>query len=131
MARVLLADDDATQLELCARLIEAGGHQVTPAFCPSEVLRQVSSADIVIMDLRFRNADGDPDAQEGLALIRRIREACAAPVIVLSGWPEELRGSPEEKMISRVMIKPVRIPVLLAAVRELVSGASAPSRNPL
>src|SRR5579883_1154683 len=58
MARVLLADDDATQLELCARLIEAGGHQVTPAFCPSEVLRQVSSADIVIMDLRFRNADG-------------------------------------------------------------------------
>lgn len=121
MARVLLADDDCTQLELCARLIEAGGHQVVPAPCPSEALRHLSSAELIVMDLRFRNPEGDQDAQEGLALIRNIRESgCVAPVIVLSGWPEELRGSPEEKLVSRVMIKPVRMAVLLAAIGELV-----------
>jgi len=122
MARVLLADDDATQLDLCARLIEAGGHQVTAAFCPSEALRHLSSADVVIMDLRFRNPQGDPDAQQGLELIRRIRESGSqTPLIVLSGWPEELRGSPEEQMVSRVMVKPVRMPTLLAAISAAIA----------
>ena len=122
MSRVLLADDDATQLELQARLLEAGGHQVSLAFCPAETIRLLPSADIVIMDLRFRNTDGDPDAQQGLSLIRRIRESgCRAPVIVVSGWPEELEQSPEYGLISRVLTKPVRIAALLAAIGELIT----------
>ena len=122
MSRVLLADDDATQLELQARLLEAGGHQVSLAFCPEETIRLLPSADIVIMDLRFRNTQGDPDPQQGLSLIRRIREAgCRKPLIVVSGWPEELEQSPEYNLISRVMTKPVRIASLLAAIGELIT----------
>lgn len=121
MPRVLLADDDATQLELQARLLESGGHQVSLAFCPDETIRLLPHADIVVMDLKFRNKQGDPDAQEGLSLIRRIRESgCQAPVIVISGWPEELEQSPEQGLVARVMIKPVRISALLAAIGELV-----------
>ena len=121
MSRVLLADDDATQLDLCARLLENGGHQVLVGYCVEEALRLVPAADVVVMDLRFRNADGYPDAQEGLSLIRRIRDSgCRAPLIVMSGWPEELQTSPERTFVARVMIKPVRIAALLAAIRELV-----------
>ena len=122
MSRVLLADDDATQLELQARLLERGGHQVSLAFCPDETIRLLPTADIVIMDLRFRNTQGEPDAEEGLALIRRIRACgCRTPVIVVSGWPEELEESPEQQLISRVMTKPVRIASLLAAIGELAT----------
>ena len=122
MSRVLLADDDATQLDLCARLIEAGGHQVSPAFCPAEALRMLSSADVVVMDLRFRNAQGEPDPEEGLSLIRHIRESgCRLPLIVMSGWPEELQGSPELGLVSRVMVKPVQIRALLATIHELLT----------
>ena len=117
MPRVLVADDDAAQLELRAKLLETGGHQVSVACCPEETLRLLPSADVVIMDLRFRNARGEPDAAEGLSLIRHIRESgCGAPVIVLSGWPADLEGHPEEHLVSRIMVKPVGLAALLAAV---------------
>ena len=73
------------------------------------VISKASSADLVIMDLRFPNATGEPDAGEGMELIRRIRElGCVMPVIVLSGWPEDLYGQPEERMVSRILLKPVK-----------------------
>src|ERR1035437_1697622 len=123
-----MADDDLDQLVVRKPLLEAAGHEVAVAACPSDTLRELerSAADLVIMDLRFPNAAGQPDSREGLALIRRIREAgCRAPVIVLSGWPDDLYGQPEEKMVSRVMVKPVGMAVLLETIAELTS-ASAP-----
>src|SRR5579864_4318761 len=120
MPRILVADDDAQQLKLRALLLEAGGHEVAIAFSPSEVMRRLATADVVIMDLRFPNARGEPDAAEGLTLIRQIREqGCGAPVIVMSGWPQDLEGSPEEKLVSRVMVKPVGMAALLQAIEEL------------
>jgi CheY-like chemotaxis protein len=120
MSRVLVADDDATQLELRAKLLETGGHQVSLACCPAETLRLLPAADVVVMDLRFRNVRGEPDAQEGLSLIREIRgSGSAAPVIVLSGWPEDMEGTPEERLVSRVMVKPVGLAALLAAIEAI------------
>lgn len=82
-----------------------------------------------MMDLRFPNAAGQPDSREGMALIRRIREAgYRLPVVVLSGWPEDLYGEPEGAMVSRIMVKPVGIHLLLETIAKLTS-ASAPSRN--
>ena len=126
-----MADDDPDQLAVHQTLLEAFGHEVVVAACPSEALRHLerSAPGLVIMDLRFPNAAGQPDPREGMALIRRIREAgYRLPVIVLSGWPEDLYGAPEERMVSRIMVKPVEIPVLLETIAELTS-ASAPSRN--
>lgn len=132
MCRILVADDDVRQLELRGLLLEAGGHEVSLAFCPSEALRQLTVAEVVIMDLRFPNAQGDPDPAEGLKLIRQIRESgCRAPVIVISGWPQDLEGTPEARLVARVMAKPVGSEALLAAIGESLSGASAPVRNPL
>lgn len=126
MARVLVADDDPRLLELQGRLLEAGGHQVLLAFSAPEVIRQLNEAEIVIMDLRFPNAQGVSDAREGLKLIRRIRESgCQAPLIVMSGWPEDLLGAPEAEFVSRILMKPVKLVDLLQAV----SAACEPSRN--
>ena len=128
MARILLADDDARQLQLRARLLEAGGHEVCLAGDASEVIPYLATSQVVIIDLRFPNSQGQPDAAEGLKLIRQIRESgCRAPVIVISGWPEDLSGTPEERMVSRVMQKPVAIESLLGAIAELATGGSAPS----
>ena len=90
--------------------------RVVVAESPSEALRELErcAPGLFMMDLRFPNAAGQPDSREGMALIRRIRQAgYRLPVVVLSGWPEDLYGEPEEEMVSRIMVKPVRIPVLL------------------
>ena len=126
-----MADDDLDQLVVRKTLLESAGHEVVVAACPSETLRELerSAADLVIMDLRFPNSAGQPDSREGMALIRRIRQAgYRLPVVVLSGWPEDLYGEPEEEMVSRIMVKPVGIPLLLELIEELTS-VSAPSRN--
>ena len=131
MSRILVADDDLDQLAVNKLLLEAMGHEVVVARCPSEALQELerSAPGLFMMDLRFPNAAGQPDSREGTALIRRIREAgYQLPVVVLSGWPEDLYGEPEEEMVSRIMVKPVEIPVLLETIAELTS-ASAPSRN--
>ena len=126
-----MADDDPDQLVVSKILLEAMGHEVVMAECPSEVLREIerSAPALCMMDLRFSNGAGQPDSREGRALIRRIREAgYRLPVVVLSGWPADLYGEPEEAMVSRIMVKPVRIPELLETIAKLTS-ASAPSRN--
>lgn len=118
MARILVADDDLDQVQLRKCLLEAGGHRVDIALCVASTIVQVEmgDADLVIMDLRF------PQSLDGLELIRRIRElGCDKPVIVLSGWPEDLYGQPEEAMVSRIMVKPVHMAELLEAVAALAA----------
>lgn len=124
MSRILIADDDAIQLKLRLRVLESAGHEVSLAFDPSEALHQLErGSDLLIMDLRFLNRAGEADSAEGLALIRRIRAmGSVVPVVVLSGWPEDLYGRPEEGMVSRVMVKPVATHELLAAIAELAGA---------
>jgi CheY-like chemotaxis protein len=125
MPRILVADDDMVQLDLRRIVLEASGHEVIVALEPSGALDQLyRGCDLVIMDLRFLNCAGVPDSREGLSLIRRIREqGSEVPVVVLSGWPEDLYGKPEEKLVSRVMVKPVAARVLLATIAELVPAS--------
>jgi DNA-binding response OmpR family regulator len=57
-----------------------------------------------------------------MALIRRIRHlGYRAPVIVLSGWPADLYGQPEERLVSCILLKPVSIRELLHAIRGLLA----------
>jgi two-component system alkaline phosphatase synthesis response regulator PhoP len=124
MSHILIADDDAVQLDLRKGLLQRGGHEVSVAFTAAQVVRAIAerAADLIIMDLRFPNAEGTPDSDEGLALIRRIREmGCCTPLLVLSGWTSDLEGQPEEKMVDRVMLKPVKPSVLMATVREMIA----------
>ena len=124
MSRILVVDDDAVQLDLRKQLLEVAGYQVETALSAQQTERRLerAPADLVILDLRFPNALGEPDAQEGLALIRRIRDlGCRVPLIVLSGWPDDLYGEPEERLVSCILVKPVKTREFLDAIRGLLA----------
>jgi CheY-like chemotaxis protein len=119
MARILVADDDLEQVTLRKELLEAGGHQVDVALCAQSTVMQMEEglADLLIMDLRF------PQSPDGLSLIRQMRQmGCSKPVIVLSGWPEDLYGQPEEAMVSQILVKPVPMHELLLTVARWAPG---------
>lgn len=123
MSRILVADDDPLQLDLRKLLLESAGHVVTLALDPPETMRRIQQGEteLLLMDLRFPNSAGTPDSAVGLALIRLIRKVgCRVPVIVLSGWPNDLYGQPEEEMVSRIMVKPVNPGTLMEAIQSLV-----------
>ena len=121
MARILVVDDDASQLELRCQLLAIGGHEVVPAFSPSEAMGQLATADLVMMDLNFPSARGKDDPAEGLALIRRIREGGSrVPIIVVSGWPDSLDGQPEAQQVARVLSKPIGLEALLQAIADVL-----------
>jgi CheY-like chemotaxis protein len=123
MYRILAADDDPLQLDLRKTVLESAGHAVVTALSVRATTRALErgKVDLVVMDLRFPNVEGEGDCREGMRLIRSIRELDGkVPIIVLSGWPEDLEGQPEEQMVSRIMMKPVRPKLLLAAARELL-----------
>lgn len=102
MARIFFADDDIEQLTVQRKLLETLGHEVGTATSAAEALRELQrqSPDLIVVDLRF------PNSSDGLALVRSIREAgWRQPLIVLSGWPDDLYGSPEEAMVTRIIVK--------------------------
>jgi CheY-like chemotaxis protein len=127
MSRILVVDDDAIQLDLRKRFLEVAGYQVETAMGAPQTEQHLENApaDLVILDLRFPNALGEPDAREGLALIRRIRDlGCSVPLIVLSGWPEDLYGEPEERLVSRILVKPVNPREFLDTIRCLLAPST-------
>jgi CheY-like chemotaxis protein len=116
VARILIVDDDPDQLKIYPELLETAGHEVQIAWGAAQVVQRAPWADLIMMDLRI------PEASDGMALIRRIRESrYTRPVIVVSGWPDEIYGQPEEQMVSRVMVKPVMIAVLFETIAELTA----------
>src|SRR5450759_5525011 len=124
MSRILVVDDDAVQLDLQKQVLEIAGYRVEIALAAPEAVRRLENApaDLVIMDLRLPSALGEPDPQEGMALIRRIRDlGYSAPIVILSGWPDDLYGEPEERLVSRILLKPVGTRELLNTIRDLLA----------
>ncbi len=111
MARVLLVDDDPDQLDLRSRIVSHHGHTVWIAGTAQEAERAFleNTPDAVVMDLRI------PDLANGLALIRTFRASPAfgGRILVLSGFPNDLRGTAEESLVDHVLTKPTRTEVLL------------------
>ena len=123
MARILVADDNLDQVTVQRKLLETLGYQVGTAMSPDETLRELERTrpDLVLVDLRF------PCAADGLALIREVRRRDSKlPMIVLSGWPDDLYGAPEESLVSRIVVKG-SVHELLKTVRELLAGCGADS----
>ena len=123
MARILVADDSLDQVTVQRKLLETLGYQVGTAMSPDETLRELERTrpDLVVVDLRF------PHASDGLALIREVRRRDSKlPMIVLSGWPDDLYGAPEESLVSRIVVKG-SLHELLQTIQELLAGCGADS----
>jgi CheY-like chemotaxis protein len=77
MARILVVEDDASQLEIRKQILEHAGHEVVAAQDAAEALERWKGCPIVVMDLRI------PEPEDGLRLIKAI--GGRARIIVLSG----------------------------------------------
>jgi CheY-like chemotaxis protein len=77
MARILVVEDDALQLEMRQQILEQAGHEVVTAQNAAEALERFVGCSVVLTDLRI------PKPEDGLRLIEAI--AGAARIIVLSG----------------------------------------------
>jgi CheY-like chemotaxis protein len=109
MARILVVEDDAIQLEIRKQILEHAGHEVVTAEDASQALERWPGCPIVVMDLRI------PDSEDGLRLIQAI--AGQARTIVLSG------GQVDETLpVDEVLTKPCPSKRLLESIDKWTSA---------
>lgn len=113
-----MVDDDPDQLEVRALILETENHLVASARSARQALETFSrwAPDIVLMDLHL------PNTSDGLELIAELRRRSdSVPILVLSGWPDDLRGHPGLPHVDQVLPKPVRSQRLLALIQSLTA----------
>ncbi len=83
MAKVLLAEDDATMVSLLKTLLKMEGFQVLALDTGSDVPAQVQShkPDVVFLDVHFGNQSG----VEIIQAIRKIKDLANLRVVMTSG----------------------------------------------
>ena len=116
MARILLVDDDPDQLEVRRMLFQQAGHEVYTAVDAGTALEVLDRAtpQLVITDLRL------PKVEDGLALIRAMRQrATAVRIVVLSGWVSDIEQLPEAGLVDAIVGKPARTNRLLLLAAKL------------
>jgi DNA-binding response OmpR family regulator len=137
MASILLGEDAQELARVVARELEAAGYRVTHVGdgAAALVLHAREQPDLVILDWMLPGLDG-------LAVLRRMRETAATPVLMLTARSEEAdRVIGLEVGADDYLTKPLSMRELLARVRALlrrvelirqtVSADRAPSEAPL
>jgi DNA-binding response OmpR family regulator len=83
-ARILVVDDDVTVRDVVRRYLELAGHEVELAGDGEQALRSFAfrEPDLVVLDLMLPGIDG-------LEVCRRLRQASAVPVVMLTALGEE------------------------------------------
>jgi CheY-like chemotaxis protein len=117
MARILLVEDDRDQRDLRRAILQRFGHDVDGCSMPLEAEAAVAShtPDLVVMDLRL------PNASDGRALVRAIRaQHPRLPIIVCSGWADDLENTPERQAVQALMRKPVNTNELIELIQKLL-----------
>lgn len=117
MARILVVEDNADQLELRTLLLERAGHHVYPAGSVEEALQLLKPLpEAAVVDLSL------PDPADGRALVRKLHALTPETrIAVLTGWSEALRGHPEEEFVAAVLDKPCPTARLLETIARLVA----------
>lgn len=118
MTRVLVVDDEPSNLELVSEFLVLEGHEVARAACGREAraLLDTGAIDLLITDLHMPSPDG-------FGLVEHVRSlACPVPVVMMSGtWTAEERRRAGALGIARLHDKPLDPEQLLRDVGELAS----------
>lgn len=124
--RVLLAEDDALNMEITCALLEDRGVLVTPAENGQLALQAFEDSeegtfDVVLMDLHM-------PVMSGVEAVRRIRaldriDARCVPVFALTAdYSDEDERQMEESGINRPLLKPLSMKLLAEAVAETIEN---------
>lgn len=116
--RILLVEDDATTLDLLARLLRHGGHHVDTANTAEHglALARTSAFDLVVTDI------GLPD-RSGAELMREVMSLYSVPGIALTGWGKEELSFEDQSVFAEYLVKPVNFDELLSAIRQVTRQA--------
>ena len=121
-ARVLIVEDDPNVAEVVGRYLEREGYEVETVADGAEGLRRAlaSPPDLVVLDLMLPSLNG-------LEVCRRLREAVAVPVIMLTARGEEAdRITGLELGADDYVAKPFSPRELTARVKAVLRRAAAP-----
>jgi CheY-like chemotaxis protein len=110
MARILVVEDDAGQLEMRKQILEHAGYQVVGAQSAAEALERFSGCQLVLMDLRV------PTEEDGMRLIQAA--SGSARIIVLSG-----AGSDVPLPVDEFLTKPFSSRRLLEIIAKWTSAS--------
>ena len=110
MARILVVEDDSSQLEFRKQILEHAGHEVAAARDAAEALQRWEGCPVVVMDLRI------PEPEDGARLIQAI--GGQARIIVLSG------GQVDPALpVDEILTKPCPSKRLLASIEKWISAS--------
>jgi CheY-like chemotaxis protein len=84
--KVLIIEDDPTDLKLMGAVLITSGHSVQAITCGEQAVEAVAAdnPDIILLDLRLPGIDG-------LALVRRLKansETAKIPIVAVTAYPE-------------------------------------------
>ena len=115
MARILLADDDATTRDMVKRALESDGHTVHATQDGSEALERVkadgASLDLLVSDVEMPLLDGVALAESSYALQPKLR------ILLMSGFSDQLERA---KTLKGGKVGTLSKPFTLDQVRESV-----------
>jgi len=115
MARILLADDDATTRDMVKRVLESDGHIVQVTQDGSEALERIKAAgatlDLLVSDVEMPMLDGIALAETAHELQPRLR------ILLMSGLSDQLERA---KSLKGQQVGMLSKPFTLDQVRESV-----------
>jgi signal transduction histidine kinase len=124
--RILIVDDDPVLRDSLGNTLGDEGHRVTLADGGQQGIDLFRNAqqgaepfDVVLTDLGMPYVDG----RQVVAAIRTI--APHTPIILLTGWGQQMGAEHEVPQVSRVLGKPPRLRELRAALVELTAARGA------
>jgi two-component system response regulator HydG len=114
MAKILCVDDEPHVVTLKCAILEAAGHQVTPATSAHEAIDKLehNSYDAVVTDWRLGDANGR-------AIVQAAKSHSTMPVVVVSGYVAEAFQA-AEPLADLYLEKPVNPEELVTIVNELL-----------
>lgn len=114
MAKILCVDDEPHVVTLKCAILEAAGHDVTPATSAHEAIEKLrhDTYDAVVTDWRLGDANGR-------AVVQAAKSHSAMPVVVVSGYVAEAFQA-AEPLADLYLEKPVNPEELVTIVNELL-----------
>ena len=114
MSKILCVDDEPHVVTLKCAILEAAGHEVTPATSAREAIEKLKhdTYDAVVTDWRLGDANGR-------AVVQAAKSTSSVPVVVVSGYVAEAFQA-AEPLADLYLEKPVNPEELVTIVNELL-----------
>jgi len=123
MGRILCVDDEPHAAKLKCIILEAAGHQATPATSAHEAISLMESNpyDLVVTDWRL----GDATGRDIVVAARRLADM---PVVVISGFVNEAFQA-QDPLADYYLEKPVNPDELISVVNDLVNSRESQGKS--